>query len=107
MGTSVNRWFPVMWTAALALATSALVAPVRAQSGASDVQIKARNNCLSSVAKVVGLASNRLKVIRQTSDASGISVDVQVPKATGPWGCQTDRQGKVKDVYFKGSEGAL
>jgi hypothetical protein len=52
------------------------------------------------------LAGGR-KVIQQTSDASGISVDVKVPKATAPWGCLTDRQGKVKDVYFKGSEGAL
>jgi hypothetical protein len=48
-----------------------------------------------------------LQVIRQTSDASGISVDVKVPNATAPWGCQTDRQGTVNDVHFKGSEGAL
>jgi hypothetical protein len=55
----------------------------------------------------VGLPSSNLKVIQQTSDASGISTDVKVPKATAPWGCLTDRQGKVKDVHFKGSEGAL
>ena len=40
------------------------------------------------------------------SDASGISLDVKIPKATAPWGCRTDRQGMVKDVHFKGSEGA-
>jgi hypothetical protein len=38
---------------------------------------------------------------------SGNSVDVKVPKATAPWACLTDRQGKVENVYFKGSEGAL
>jgi len=48
-----------------------------------------------------------LKVIHQISDASGISMDVRVPKATAPWGCRTDRQGKVQDVHFKGTEGAL
>jgi hypothetical protein len=74
--------------------------------GASAVS-KARSNCLASVAQVVGLPSSRLAVIVQTSNAAGSSVDVKVPKATAPWGCLTDRQGTVKDVHFKGSEGAL
>jgi hypothetical protein len=56
---------------------------------------------------VVGVPRGNLKVINQISDASGINADVRVPKATAPWGCRTDRQGKVLDVYFKGSEGAL
>jgi hypothetical protein len=103
----MNRESSVIWTAALALGCSALVAPVRAQSAAADALIKAKDNCLASVAKTVGLPASRLKVIRQASDASGISVDVKVPNATAPWGCLTDRQGKVKDVFFKGSEGAL
>ena len=107
MGTTTTRCSPVIWTAALALATSVFATPVRAQSIPSDALIKARSNCLTSVAKVVGLASSRLTVIQQTSDASGISLDVKVPKATAAWGCRTDRQGKVKDVHFKGSEGAL
>ena len=97
----------VVVTAALSVAAAALLAPVRAESVAADALIKARSNCLASVAKVVGLPSNRLKVIRQTSDASGISVDLKVPNATAPWGCLTDRKGKVGDVHFKGSEGAL
>jgi hypothetical protein len=46
-------------------------------------------------------------VIKEKSDPSGSSVDVKVPKATAPWACLTDRQGKVEKVYFKGSEGAL
>jgi hypothetical protein len=104
----MNRDSSVIWTAALALGCcSALVAPARAQAVASDALIKAKGNCLASVAKTVGLPASRLKVIRQKSDASGISVDVKVPNAIAPWGCLTDRQGKVEDVHFKGSEGAL
>ncbi len=97
----------MIWIAVLALATSAFAPPVGAQSMATDALIKARSNCLTSVAKVVGLASSRLKVIQQTSDATGISIEVKVPNATAAWGCLTDRQGTVKDVHFKGSEGAL
>ena len=95
--------------AATALAMSAFVinSPVRAQSVSADTLMKAKNNCLTSVAKTVGIPHSTLKVIQQTNNASGISVDVKVPTATAPWGCLTDRQGKVKDVYFKGSEGAL
>jgi hypothetical protein len=92
---------------ALALAVTGFSAPGRAQPVSAEALMKARSNCLTSVAKVVGSPSGSLKVIHQTSDAAGINVDVKVPKATAPWGCLTDRQGKVKDVHFKGSEGAL
>ena len=97
----------VISATALALAALAFHAPVRAQSVSSDALRKTRANCLSAVAKTVGIPQSNLKVIQQTSDASGISTDVKVPKATAPWGCLTDRQGKVKDVLFKGPEGAL
>ena len=56
---------------------------------------------------VATVALNGDNFSEAVSDASGISVDVKVPKATAPWGCRTDRQGKVQDVHFKGSEGAL
>ncbi len=94
-------------TTALALAALVLEAPVRAQTVSAEALMKAKNNCLTSVAKTMDIPHSNLKVIQQTSDASGISVDVKVPKATAPWGCRTDRQGKVQDVHFKGSEGAL
>jgi hypothetical protein len=103
----MKRYSPLLCTAALCLATSPVLAPARAQSVASDALLKARSNCLVSVAKVVGLPSTRLKVIRQVSDASGINIDVSVPNATAPWGCLTDRKGTVEHVHFKGSEGAL
>jgi septum formation topological specificity factor MinE len=107
MGKTVIRLSCVMTTTFVALAAAMIVVPARAQSVSSDVLTKARNNCLTSVAKVVGSPRSSLKVIQQTSNASGISVDVKVPKATAAWGCLTDRQGKVEDVHFKGSEGAL
>ena len=107
MGKAVIRCSSFMATTVVALAAAGFVAPAQAQSITADTLTKARNNCLTSVAKVVGSSRGSLKVIHQMSDASGISVDVKVPKATAPWGCRTDRQGKVQDVHFKGSEGAL
>jgi hypothetical protein len=107
MGATMNCFSRLIPAAVLGLAASAIMSPVRAQSVSSDALTQARSNCLASVAKTVGLPASRLKAIRQTSNASGISVDVKVPSATAPWGCLTDRHGKVEDVHFKGSEGAL
>jgi hypothetical protein len=107
MGKAVIRCASVTAATAVALAAAGFVVPAQAQSVSADTLMKAKNNCLTSVAKTVGIPHSNLKVIQQTSDASGISVDVKVPKATAPWGCRTDRQGKVQDVHFKGSEGAL
>jgi hypothetical protein len=107
MGKTMKRWSHVCSITAVALMAWAFVTPGRAQSVSPDARIRARSNCLSSVAKVVGIPSGSLKVIRQTDVATGISIDLKVPKATAPWGCLTDRQGKVEDVHFKGSEGAL
>jgi hypothetical protein len=101
------RFLPVGGLTAVALAGFTLVAPAYAQPVAAEALTTARTHCLTAVAKVVGRPHSSLKVIHQTSDASGISTDVQVPEATAAWGCLTDRQGIVKDVHFKGSEGAL
>jgi hypothetical protein len=96
--------FPVTLTLALLPLVSP---PVHAQSAAGDSLMRARSNCLTAVAKAVNLPRGSLKVIKDQSDPSGNNVEIRVPKATAPWACLTDRQGKVKDVYFKGSEGAL
>jgi len=103
----MSRFSSIVATTVLALAAVGFFTPAQAQSVSADSLTKAKNNCLTSVAKVVGTPRDNLKVTHQISDASGISVDVKVPKATAPWGCRTDRQGKVQDVHFKGSEGAL
>ena len=107
MGKAVIRCSGVIATTVVAVATAGFVAPAQAQSASPDTLTKARNNCLTSVTKLVGGHRGSLKLIDQTGDASGISVDVRAPKAIAPWGCRTDRQGKVEDVHFKGSEGAL
>jgi hypothetical protein len=107
MGKAVIRSSGVIATTVVALATAGFIAPAQAQSISADTLTKAKNNCLTSIAKVINGPRGSLKVIHQISDASGISVEVKVPKATAPWGCRTDRQGKVQDVHFKGSEGAL
>jgi hypothetical protein len=107
MGKAVIRCSSFMATTVVAVAAAGFVAPTQAQSVTPDTLTKAKNNCLTSVAKVVGGSRGSLQVIHQMSDTSGISVDVKVPKATAPWVCRTDRQGKVEDVQFKGSEGAL
>jgi hypothetical protein len=107
MGKALIRFSLVIAPTVAALAVLVLEAPGRAESVSANALLKANNNCLTSVANVVGLPRASLKVIGHKSDSSGISVDVKVPKATAPWGCLTDRQGKVEDVYFKGSEGAL
>ena len=107
MGKTMNRFSGITAAVVALLAALAFDAPGRAQSVSADALMKAKYNCLTSVAKTVGIPRSNLKVIQQRSDASGISVDVKVPKATAPWGCLTDRQGKVEDVHFKGSEGAL
>lgn len=93
-------------TAAMVLA---LLLPVaaQAQTAPSEALLRARSHCLRAVAKVVGLPPGSLSVIKDQRDGSGFSLDVRVPKATAPWACLTDRQGTVKDVFFKGSEGAL
>ena len=107
MGNAMIRFSSSVATTVLVLAAVGFFTPAQAQSVAADSLTKAKNSYLTSVAKVVGIPRDNLKVIHQISDASGISMDVRVPKATAPWGCRTDRQGKVQDVHFKGSEGAL
>ena len=68
---------------------------------------RAKDNCLTAVARQVGVPRSKVKVILAQSAQSGISVNVKVPEATAPWFCFADRQGTVKEVRFKGSEGAL
>ena len=89
------------------LVSACLLSSVPARSAPADALSKARSNCLTAVAKVVGLPRTSLSVIKAQRDASGISVEVKVPKAVAPWACLTNGQGEVKDTYFKGSEGAL
>lgn len=101
------RFVCVLSTTAALLTISLPSAPARAEPTPGDALRQARSQCLTAVAKTVGLPRSRLGVISDHTDASGIRVEVSVPKATAPWACLTDRQGNVEDVHFTGSEGAL
>lgn len=87
--------------AALALlAFGAHSAPAQAQPLPAEVMTKARSNCLTSVAKTVNRPRGTLKIIKARSDASGATVDIQVPTAQAPWTCLTNPRGDVENVYF-------
>jgi hypothetical protein len=103
----VSRLFRALSTIVAVSGVSLSLAPARAQSVPAESLVKARANCLTAVANVVGLPRGSLRVIKDQPDPSGVRVAVKVPKATAPWACLTNRQGVVKDVSFSGSEGAL
>ena len=67
----------------------------------------AEKACLEAVAKKVGVSASKLKVIDVMSAEAGIGVTIQVPDATAPWSCLSDKKGHVQGASFTGSEGAM
>ena len=67
----------------------------------------AEKACLEAVAKQVGVSASKLKVIDVMGAEAGIGVTIQVPDATAPWSCLSDKKGHVQGASFTGSEGAL
>jgi hypothetical protein len=67
----------------------------------------AEKACLEAVAKQVGVSASKLKVIEVLGAEAGIGVTIQVPDATAPWSCLSDKKGHVQGASFTGSEGAL
>ncbi len=94
----MNRVSSVLTLLAITIAS----ASAEAQNLAPDVMNKAKSNCLSAVANKVNKPRNNLKILSARSDASGATVNIQVPTAQGPWTCLTSPKGKVEDVYFNG-----
>jgi len=84
------------------LAISMASAPSQAQPLSAEVMGKARNNCLTAVAKTVNRPRSSLKIISSRSDSSGANVSIKVPTAQAPWACLTSPRGDVEDVYFNG-----
>lgn len=66
----------------------------------------AEKACLEAVAKQVGVSASKLKVIEVLGAEAGIGVTIQVPDATAPWSCLSDKKGHVQGASFTGSEGA-
>ena len=67
----------------------------------------AEKACLAAVAKKAGVSASKLKVIDVQSAEAGIGVNIQVPDATAPWSCLSDKKGHVQGASFTGSEGAM
>ncbi|UOA07161.1 hypothetical protein [Methylobacter sp. S3L5C] len=83
--------------------------PVTAKSASSGIAKSgtavAEKSCLAAVAKKVGVSASKLKVIDIKSAEAGIGVNIQVPDATAPWSCLSDKKGHVQGASFTGSEG--
>ena len=84
------------------LAVGMAPAVSQAQPLSADVINKARENCLTAVARTVNKPRSSLKIIGSTSDSSGAKVSIKVPTAQAPWACLTSPRGDVEDVYFNG-----
>jgi hypothetical protein len=67
----------------------------------------AKKACLAAVAKKVGVSASKLKVIDTQGSQAGIGVNIQVPDATAPWTCLSDKKGHVQGASFTGSEGDM
>ena len=85
--------------------------PVAAKTGSTgkdDGGLEAaKKACLAAVAKKVGVSASKLKVIDTQGSQAGIGVNIQVPDATAPWTCLSDKKGHVQGASFTGSEGDM
>ena len=102
MGGAKDSDKPVSYTLKVGIPASGKSAST-SNSGTSA----AEKACLAAVAKQSGVSASKLKVIDVMSAEAGIGVTIQVPDATAPWSCQSDKKGKVQGVAFTGSEGNL
>jgi hypothetical protein len=104
MGGAKDSNKPVSFTLKVGIPASANPASSGKANSETAVAEKA---CLEAVAKTVGVSASKLKVIDVKSAQAGIGVNIQVPDATAPWSCLSDRKGNVQGASFTGSEGAL
>jgi hypothetical protein len=106
MGGAKDSGKPINYTLKVSIPASGKSSAATKGSSSSNVKT-AEKNCLAAVAKKVGVSSSKLSVSYLAEAESGIGIDIKVPDATDLWFCLTDRKGKVQDVRFKGSEGAM
>ena len=67
----------------------------------------AEKACIAAVSKKTKVAATKLSVSDALGAEAGIMVTVDVAGADAPWSCMTDKNGKVNNVSFTGSEGTL
>ena len=102
MGGAKDSDKPVTYTLKVNILASAKTSSTTKNSETSV----AEKACLEAVAKKVGVSASKLKVIDTQGSQAGIGVNIQVPDATAPWSCLSDKKGNVQGTGFTGSEGA-
>ena len=104
-GNAKDSGKPVKYTLKVAIPAGAK-AGAGASGQVSETSV-AEKACLAAVAKQVGTDKSLLKLGQAFSSEAGIAIMVDVPEATAPWKCFSDKKGKVSGVEFTGSEGEL
>jgi hypothetical protein len=104
MGGAKDSDKPVTYTLKVSIPATAKPSSTGKANSETAVAEKA---CLAAVAKKVGVSASKLKVIDVQSAEAGIGVNIQVPDATAPWSCLSDKKGNVQGTSFTGSEGAM
>lgn len=105
--TGKNRANGVCQIAKDAPAATTTAAAKPAATPARETHPASEKTCLAAVAKKTNVAAAKLSVIESQGSEAGIQVKVKVPGADAPWNCMTDQKGKVWNVSYSGSEGAL
>ena len=103
MGGAKDSDKPVTYTLKVNILASAKTSSTTKNSETSVVE----KACLAAVAKKAGVSASKLKVIDTQGSQAGIGVNIQVPDATAPWSCLSDKKGHVQETRFTGSEGDL
>ena len=104
MGGAKDSDKPVSYTLKIGIPASAKPASTGKANSETAVAEKA---CLAEIAKKVGVSASKLKVIDVKGSEAGIGVNIQVPDATAPWSCLSDKKGHVQGASFTGSEGDM
>jgi hypothetical protein len=104
MGGAKDSDKPVTYT--LKVSIPAIAKPASTGKANTETAV-AEKACLAAVAKKVGVSASKLKVIDVKGSEAGIGVNIQVPDATAPWSCLSDKKGNVQDTSFTGSEGNM
>lgn len=104
MGGAKDSDKPVTYTLKVGIPASAKTVSTGKTNSETAVAEKA---CLAAVAKKVGVSASKLKVIDVKGSEAGIGVNIQVPDATAPWSCLSDKKGHVQGASFTGSEGDM
>jgi hypothetical protein len=103
MGGAKDSDKPVTYTLKVGIPASK---PASTGNVLSETSV-AEKACLEAVAKKVGVSASKLKVIEVLGAEAGIGVNIQVPDATAPWSCLSDKKGNVQGASFTGSEGGM